>query len=235
MSKPGKVQRRRELRRHSRNNARKSLFVSDYVYHKYYYIYSEAEEFYNAIDSQYPTKRDLKKTPEYLVWKKQVPNNKPPQIHPQIDIIPAGEPQPSSLSQEPLTHGTGEPKSREQPSSLNQERVYTDNLQLRIPLISHKSKSATAVTTEIQETVTTEIQETVTTEIQETVMEETIEEGTIYPSIHEEISSERMLEIIEELRLDPDLKDLFTDIEFEQLGMDIDIPEQYSLENLLAM
>ena len=188
-------------------NVRKVLFVSDYIYHKYYNIYSEAEEFFNSINSQYPTKRDLKKTPEYLVWKNQ--------IHPQTDIIPAGGPQPSSLSQEPLAHGTGEPKSREQPSSPNQERVYTDNLHLRIPLIRHKPKSATTVTTEIQETVTEEI----------------IQEGTIYPSIHEEISSEQMQKIIEELSLDPDLKDMF--IEFEQIGMDIDIPEQYLLENEL--
>ena len=100
MDKAQRVQRRRELRRHDRMNVRKALFVSDYIHHKYYNFYSEAEEFYNSINSQYPTKHDLKKTPEYLVWKKQVPNIKPLQIHPQTDIIPAGEPQPSSPNQE---------------------------------------------------------------------------------------------------------------------------------------
>ena len=64
---------------------------------------------------------------------------------------------------------------------------------------------------------------------------------TIHPSILEEISPRLIQEIIEDLRAEPDLKDIATNIEeqlrfeqeFEQLGMDldIDIPELENWEN----
>ena len=72
------------------------------------------------------------------------------------------------------------------------------------------------------------IEPTVTTETLQIVTEEILEEDTIQPSLHEELSQELIEQIINELRSEPDLKDIFTSVEqaleFEQLGMDIDIP-----------
>ena len=68
--------------------------------------------------------------------------------------------------------------------------------------------------------------------------EEVVQESTtIYPSLDEEISDEILERIVRELREDPELRSIMTDIEkdieFEQLGMDIEMPEDDRLENEL--
>ena len=73
-----------------------------------------------------------------------------------------------------------------------------------------------------------------------TVTEEVLGEG-IYPSLLEEVSPECVEQIIDELRQDPDLKDIFTAVESEfDQGFDVDaeieIDEDIRLENeLLSM
>ena len=285
-----KVERRKQQRRLNRSKIRQVLFVAEYIQYKYFDIYSEAAEFYNALNTQYPKKYDLRKTDEYKDWKSTItgevvrgpkrpkpshPNIQTPiEIHPQAQITvtyedsqPSSpdlseepltpgteEPQPSSpdLSEEPLTPCTREPQpsspdlseepltpcTREpQPSSpdLSEEpltpctresqptspvelpsrkHIYTDNFQLRIPLICHKS-------------ITPTNRCTVTTETLQTVTEEILEEDTLQPSLYEELAPELIEKIIEELRSEPDLHDIVTNIEqqieFEELGMDIDI------------
>ena len=62
-------------------------------------------------------------------------------------------------------------------------------------------------------------------------------EEIIDPITLDDIPPEKIDEIINQLRNDPDLNDIFTDIEqqieFELLGMDIDMPEQNLLEEEL--
>ena len=77
---------------------------------------------------------------------------------------------------------------------------------------------------------------TVTTQTLQVVTEEILQESTtLYPSLHEEIAPEDIERIISELRQDPDLQTIMTgieqDLEFQQLGSDIDIPEDMRLEN----
>ena len=79
---------------------------------------------------------------------------------------------------------------------------------------------------------------TVTTQTLQTVTEEILQESTaIYPSLQKEIDPEVIERIINELRHDPDLKDMVTaveeQIEVEQIGMDIDISIDDRLENEL--
>ena len=94
---------------------------------------------------------------------------------------------------------------------------FNDTFELRIPLLDHRvlQKSPPTVTTETIE-----------------ITQETEEPLTL-----DDIPPEKLEEIINQLRQDPDLKDIFTDIEqqieFEQLGMDIDITEQNLLEDEL--
>ena len=76
---------------------------------------------------------------------------------------------------------------------------------------------------------------TVTTQTLQVVTEEILQESTtLYPSLHEEIAPEVIERIISELRQDPDLQTIMTgieqDLEFQQLGIDIDIPEDIRLE-----
>ena len=56
------------------------------------------------------------------------------------------------------------------------------------------------------------------------------EDTALEPSLHEEISPEIIQNIINELRQDPGLKDIMTSVEeqleLEQVGMEVDIPDQ---------
>ena len=64
-------------------------------------------------------------------------------------------------------------------------------------------------------------------------------EDTIHPSLFDELDPNLIQEIVNDLKRDPDLKDIMTNIEqqidYEELGMDIniDILEDYILENEL--
>ena len=90
-----------------------------------------------------------------------------------------------------------------------------DNMALKIPLFD------TATLTSAQSL--------------QTISEEVLGEGTIYPSLQEEIPGELIEEVLAELRQDPDLKDLFSTVEedFEKLGAEIEIPEDTRLEDEL--
>ena len=118
-------------------------------------------------------------------------------------------------------------------------------MELRIPLME-----SPAVITETIRTVTEEVlqegtnlepslYEEIITETLQTVTEEVLQEGTnLEPSLYEEISPEVIERIINELRAEPELQNIVTNIEqelqFEQLAMDIDISEDDRLEKELS-
>ena len=140
---------------------------------------------------------------------------------PQSPSLAESPPQSPCLSESP-------PQSPNLAESLPQSpiekepHVYRDNLQLRIPLMQYEPQTP---------------RPTVTSETLYTITEEILEENTIQPTIFEELAPGMLDQIINELRQEPDLRDIFTDIEqqfeFEQLGMDIDISEDNTLENEL--
>ena len=111
-----------------------------------------------------------------------------------------------------------ESEQNEQSASPEQEQMKGEKImQLRIPLMEPP---------------------TVTTQTLQVVTEEILQESTtLYPSLHEELAPEVIERIISELRQDPDLQTVMTgieqDLEFQQLGSDIDIPEDIRLENLM--
>ena len=219
MDRTKRVTRRRELRKTQKTIHRRELFVSDYIHIKYNDIYAEAVKFYDALDGQYPIKNDLKKTDEYRLWK--------------INVKKAS----SSLNAR-----TQAPR-----------QIYSDNFELKIPLMVHPSVTPettesvtatqtleTATATETLETVTaaetmetataTETLETVTAaETMETVTAaetlETFPVDATDPSLNLEISLEDMQEILEELRKDPYLSSIFSNVEEQFDFMDIEIPE----------
>ena len=131
---------------------------------------------------------------------------------------------PDTADSSPQTPDTAD--SSPPPTPVKQrsgKNEYTDNLQLRIPLISFKPKTLPVSSDEEHPS----IEPPVMAETLQIVTEEILDENTIQPSLHEELSQELIQKIIDELRTEPDLKDIFTSveeqIEFEQLGMDIDI------------
>ena len=253
--------RKTELRRGYRNKTRQDLLISEYVQLKYYNIYSEAAEFYNQINRNYPTKYDLRKTYEFRKWrasitgetvkepKKRAVSSRPKHSHPDIEIVPFENLDPIEINPEaeivvtcveqtsdtadssPQTPDTTDsspqtPDTTDTPSTPVKSRLekytYKDNLQLKIPLISFKTQKTPPVIGDKEA-----IEPAVMSETLQIVTEEIIDEDTIQPSLHEELSQDLIQKIIDELRTEPDLKDIFTSveeqIEFEQLGMDIDI------------
>ena len=92
---------------------------------------------------------------------------------------------------------------------------YCDRMELKIPLLQHDTIKKRTVTTETLQ-ITTQQEE---------------------PLTLDDIPSERINELIQQLRDDPDLRDIFTSVEeqleFEELGIDIDICESYPLEDEL--
>ena len=116
------------------------------------------------------------------------------------------------------------PTSPEQRSDQGKQKV----MQLRIPLLEP------AVITQTLQIVTDEVLKE--KPLQVAAEEVALEPTTLYPSLHEEIPNEILERIINELREDPELQTIMTgieqDLEFEQIGMDLDIPED-RLENEL--
>ena len=112
------------------------------------------------------------------------------------------------------------PEQNEMDSDEDTKTVYGDNMQLKIPLLKLTKKP------------------NVTTETLQTVTEEILQEGDqIEPSLYDEIDQEVIEKIIAELRNEPELQDVFSSIEqqleIEQIGMEIDIPEDTRLEDEL--
>ena len=244
MSESEKVLRRKQQRRENRSRVRQDQFIADYIYHKYFDIYSEAAQFYNGLNQKYPTKYDLRKTAEYRMWKiqttgqtisrklsKPVHSNiqSPIRIHPQTQMtIIYDEDQPPSPEQsedpapspEQSEDPASSPEQSEDPAP-SPKTPYVDNMQLKIPLLKPPAKHPS-----------------VTTKTLQIITEEVMEEGVPFePSLCEEIDPEVLDKIINELRTEQDLQNIFTNIEqqieFEQLGMNIDMSEDNRLEKEL--
>ena len=66
---PAQRRRATELRRNEKNARRQAYFIADYIQVKYFHIYSEAARFFNALNTLYPTKYDIRKTSEYRTWR----------------------------------------------------------------------------------------------------------------------------------------------------------------------
>ena len=137
-----------------------------------------------------------------------------------VESSPPQPPAESSPPQTPQTPAESSPPQSPAESSPPQSPVeYSDTMELRIPLLNYRVP---------QKSLPTVITETIE------ITQETEEPLTL-----DDIPAEKIEEIINQLRQDPDLRNIFTDIEqqleFEHLGMDIDIdiPEQNLLEDEL--
>ena len=133
-------------------------------------------------------------------------------------------PQGSERMPSPATDNPGTPQTPQTPQGFERmpspatprecER-YKDNMILRIPLLQSPQNSTPFVTTETVEIITEQLE----------------------PFTFDDIPPQRMEELITELQKDPDINALFDDLqaqtEFQELGLDIDIDENYPLENEL--
>ena len=199
--------RRKQLRKNRQNVKRQNSLITDYIEHKYANIYAEAFEFYKNLDDKYPDKTDLRKTEEYKFWK-------------------FGS-----------VHLTSQPQEQE-------PKEYTDNLQLNIPIKRYRTvkqgQSVTTQTLSTQEQPSTAIttqtlstQEQSSTAITTQTLSTQEQSSTIQtpqtpqPTLLEELLHDLVQEMINELKEDPHMMNMFDTIEgqldFEEL--DIEIPD----------
>ena len=324
-----------ELRRNEKIRRRQAYFVSEYINAKYFHLYREATNFFNALNTMYPTKSDLRKTVEFRNWRTAIITSegisKPKHPYQTIDMTciqnerqspqshqaesfeshqvqsfeshqaespeshqvesfeshqaespeshqvqsfeshqaespeshqvesfeshqaespeshqvesfeshqaespeshqvesfeshQAESPE-SHQAESPESHQTESPESQqaESPESHQTESPeshqaesreshgWKDRMQLKIPLMKYKQKTAT-----------------VTTETLQIVTEQTMEQSDITVN---DLTDARIEEIIEQLRQDPELNDIFNDMDFAE-GIDID--DDIRLENEL--
>ena len=68
---------KRKWRQVEKNRKRCNAFIAEYTKIKFGNVYHEALSFYKALREMYPNKMDLKKTKEYQSWQKSLENQEP--------------------------------------------------------------------------------------------------------------------------------------------------------------
>ena len=250
-------------RRERQNQVRQALLVNEYIYTKYFDIYQEAANYYNELNNIYPTRPDLRKCDEFKAWKMST-NGAPIRIsyirkqskvlYPNIAI------QPSETSVEmPVETSVELPveTSVEMPVETSVEMPVETSVEMPVETsveMPVETSVEMPVETSVEMPVETSVERTAkkvmelkiqlldSSDIAETnplnvAVEETIHEETIHPSLTEEIPPEIIAKIVKELREDPELRTIMTDIEqeleFEQIDNELDIFEDNRLEEEL--
>ena len=60
---------------------RHNRFITEYVRVKFWNVYNEANSFFNALNTMYPQKLDLRRTKEFKRWKEAVKNTNNPEAN----------------------------------------------------------------------------------------------------------------------------------------------------------
>ena len=167
-----------------RRQRRASNFVEEYVREKYGNIYDEAMSLYKTLDAAYPRKNDLRKTNEFRKWKKGLKNHN-------TSETPSNKPTQNQTATTPVNH---EP-AQEQPD---------ENIICRT---SPQPPSPQAAPTETPAEIATP-QVLTPSEIGAEVVVE------IPSLIDPENMEQRIEEILQELRNDPDLEGIFNNLPF---------------------
>ena len=116
-------------------------------------------------------------------------------------------------------------------------RKSTETLETSTEETQHSGDMESTGTLETSTEETQYLGDMESTETPETLVEETLTADVIQASLNEEIPPEIIDKIINELRDEPDLQDIFSSIEeqveFEQLGTDLEMLEDDLLEKEL--
>ena len=224
---------------------------------KYRAIYREAAQYYNKLNAEYPTKRDLRKCHEFKKWKRDT-NGLIVQAESEDRSVQIRNTRRNTKyhvfrhSNIPLEQAESPDQSKQQPESPDIDLSEQHQLELTVPESPDGSESPTNPEAEkimqlripllkpsvVTETLFIQTEETIQENLLEVAAEGVIQETpTFHPSLTEEIPQHIIDKIITELREDPELKNIMTDIEqdleFEQVGMELDISDDDRLENEL--
>ena len=245
----------RHIRETQRSERRQAVFIAEYVQMKYFDIFCEAARYYNQLNTLYPTRPDLRKSLEYRTWKKGNNNQMvcqqmettgqtyqnidqvtPAEINSESESVRSDNEDNNNSESAPEDNNNSESESApEDNNNSESESAPEDNnnseseperpeinphyeMRLEIPLINHRPKTTP----------------TVTTETLETVVEEVIAQSTDEINLFDGLTTERIDQIIQELREDPELGSIFDEVE-QDVAMDVgeEIDLDIRLENEL--
>ena len=239
MGKKTPAQKRRaiELRKIEKSKRRQAYFITDYIQAKYYNHYHEAACFFNTLNTLYSTKPDLRKTPEYRNWRAEITTgqnlskSRRSEAYENINIINLEVPNlkapQSNEESQPRSPQSNEESQHQSPQNANQ-LPWEDNMQLRIPLINYDPPTPRnpepAVIVQTLETVTEQVIDQSDTLNQLTDANINESNNNTLNDFTDAHINENIARIIEELRQDPDLHNIFDDMQVcEQIDIDEDI------------
>ena len=178
----------------TRRQKRVSCFVEEYVREKFHSVYSEALNFYTALDVLYPKKIDLRKTKEFRRWKKALADGNDSET----PVIPPDE---AGQNQACSSHSIDKP-----------EQQRGDNMVLKIPLLPQPSLPQTSPSENSSE-ISIETPPPRPLTPPEVGAEFTVEMPPLESLAEPENIDQRIQEIIEELQNDPDLEGIFDNLQ----------------------
>ena len=249
-------ERHNELRRQSREKSRQAMFCMDYIQTVYPAICNEATGFFTLLNSRYPGKVDLKKTNEYTSFKKicngeesasgeqfyfdiktglvMVKQTESPQA-PESSPFETIETIQTSYCPAPQSPEAPETSCCQAPEPSRFETIQTSCCQApESPQTIEPSHQTTSKELEPQLQITLMSEQQVNKAMVSTETLDITTEQEMPPVSIDEIPHEIIDEIIAQLREDPDLSDVFQDLdfqmEFDSLGEDLDLPETTAFE-----
>ena len=255
---PARRQKYNENRRERQSKSRQAIFINEYFHVKYNELYKEAALFYNQVNAHYPHKHDLRKCEAFKNWKaaqqtntnsceKTVTKKTERRYHkvsyPDISVEQSKSPEkPESPIGSPNNAASTEsPNSTERFGIPVYSVAPQKTMRLEIPLM--KSSVVTQQKSPLQipqETMVTETLQIVTQqESPLQISSDDISQKTmaINPSLTEEIPEDIIKNIITELRADPEMRTIMTNIEeefeFDDIGMEVEIAVDDRLEDEL--
>ena len=190
------------------------MFIAEYIQSKYKDLYREAAIMYNELNKEYPRKPDLRKTQEFRLWKNKMAksNGESPVPIPREKKYMYKR---TSYWDIVLEDTETTPSPKDQTPSITNGRTMC----LNIPLIdisasTHKSS---------QESIIEEGDQIPPPSVKPPT------EQVMDPFILDGIPPETIEKIIQELRADPDLKDIMEDVE-QEISTTEDVEQEITTE-----
>ena len=210
MDKEAKLERKREQRHRREISGRLDKSISEYVRYKYPSIYAEAKEQHDYLNSIYPSKKDLTKTVEHLAWKKEaqrqrLQNNKKLEL--KIQLMQSEKTTTKAVESSTAITGLGQ-----EIPSRNETPVSEETGLPEIPLRNETPVNEETGLPEIPLRNETPVSEE--TGLPEIPLRNELDEIT--PSLNQEIPTQVIQEIMDELQADKDLHEFLLDDIFSE-------------------
>ena len=213
---------KKEQRRNNRSKVRQAVFVSEYVFCKYFNIYQEVAQLFNEINLLYPHKPDLRRTPEFRNWKRELQGlpkiperqRREPTSYPIYHAISFNQ----ALNETQVVQYVPEGVNDNAAQTQIVQSVPKKVMQLRIPLMNPPETRKTSPeegTVVNSDEVLDEGGIEPSSPEEGTVVnsDEVLDEGGIEPSLFDDIPPETMEKLITELRANPDIAAIMDDFE----------------------